>query len=537
MRKQSLKLALVGPDQQENLALAYLASAAEAAGHAATLVRFNGRADTDACCDALNRLAPDVVGVGIAFQYAIDDSLGLVAALRRRGFRGHVTCGGHVPTFCYRELLAEAPGIDTAVRHEGEETLVELLGLLAEGRPVRGIAGLVWREGEAAVAGPARPLPADLDRLEPPKRPALPMTVGGVPIAFLITARGCVGECNYCSIRAFGRDAGGAPLRLRDPEAVADEAFALYRDKRVRVLFVQDDLFILPSEGKTVDRVERLGRAMRDRGMGRAAFWVKGRPESITPRVLEAIREMGAIHVFLGVENASAARLEYLGRTHRPEDNARAIALCREHGVRPSFNLMMFDPDAALGDVATTIDFASANVDLPWNACRTEIYSGTRLLKRLRAEGRLEGDYRSYGYTMRDLNAEIMFRIMRVSFHERAFAFDGLLNRLISLSFARQVHERFFPGPITQVFSRDVDALIAEVHCDTVDEMRRTLDFASRADPSDSEGVRAFAVEAALAMNARALPWNERFERLWGRLSSRGAALFAAQGGGRERAC
>jgi hypothetical protein len=84
---------------------------------------------------------------------------------------------------------------------------------------------------------------------------------------------------------------------------------------------------------------------------------------------------------------------------------------------------------------------------LPWNVCRTEVYSGTALRDRLEAEGRLEGDYRSYGYRMRDSRAEVLFRIVRVSLHERALAIESLLNRLISLSFARQLDERYFLVP------------------------------------------------------------------------------------------
>src|SRR5262249_27530037 len=153
-------------------------------------------------------------------------------------------------------------------------------------------------------------------------------------------------------------------------------------------------------EKKTVERCAALRAGLDRRGVGDVVFWVKGRPETITPGTCAALREMGAIHMFLGVESATAARLDYLGRTHQPADNRTAIAVCRDHGIVPSFNFMLFDPDCSLDDIDATLDLAEEHLDLPWNVCRTEVYSGTALLARLAEEGRLEGDYRSYGYRM-----------------------------------------------------------------------------------------------------------------------------------------
>jgi hypothetical protein len=283
---------------------------------------------------------------------------------------------------------------------------------------------------------------------------------------------------------------------------------------------------VLGSEAATLARVGALTQELRRRGVDGAVFWVKGRPDTITPAVVQALRAMGALHLFLGVESAVAERLAYLGRSHRPADNQRAIALCREHGLVPSFNLMLFDPDCTLAEVAATLGFAREHLELPWNLCRTEIYSGTPLYHRLVAEGRLQGDYRSYGYRMRDARAELMFRILRVALHERAFAFDSLLNRLISLSFARQLHEHFFPGPATARISDEVRELMRTVHADTLAILDEAMALASaKTGPAEDLGKRAVAM--ALAASGRALPWLAQADRLWERLHLRGRALRA----------
>lgn len=520
-----LRTVLLGPNQQENLALQYLAATARRAGHQAQLVGFNSRADLATAAQTVTGLAPDVVGIAMQFQHSIDDGLALARTLREAGFAGHLTCGGHVATFCYAELLRDGV-FDSVVRHEGENTFAEMLDALATGGSVVGIAGLAWREGDDVGVGPARPLVKDLDSLPWPERQPMPYLVAGVPIAFLLTSRGCTETCSYCSISAFSRDASGPPFRLREPQAVADEVEHLYR-RGARAFFVQDDLFVLGNQAATVARVGALTRHFRSRAVTaeHAVFWVKGRPDSITEPVLESLRSMGAVHLFLGVESASAERLAYLGRSHRPEDNQRAIALCRRHGIVPSFNLMLFDPDCSLEQVGETVDFARQHLDLPWNVCRTEIYSGTPLYGRLKAEGRLQGDYRSYGYRMADARAELMFRILRVCLDERAFAFDSLLNRLISLSFARQLHQHFFPGPATEQLSREVLDLVHAVHRDTVAMLDETLELAAGPRP-DPLQIRQRAVAMALAASRRALVWYADVDRLWNHFQLRGRALL-----------
>jgi hypothetical protein len=160
--------------------------------------------------------------------------------------------------------------------------------------------------------------------------------------------------------------------------------------------------------------------------------------------------------------------------------------------------------------VEKTLDMADQHLDLPWNVCRTEVYSGTALKNRLESEGRLEGDYRSYGYLMRDERAEVMFRILRVSLHERALEIESLLNRLISLSFSRQLHQHFFPGEASDELGRAIIELGVAVRRDTVKELRRTLAFVVEQDVRDQIGVRRFAVEQALAINARDQAWRKQ---------------------------
>ena len=520
--KSDFTVALVGPGQQENLPLAYLGAALEAGGFTPMRLRYDDHHDREACITALLRENPPLVGMSIAFQFVVMDILDFIGELRLRGYRGHITCGGHVPTFCFDSLLADCEGLDSVIRHEGEETLVALATAIYSGTPTAGIPGLVTR-GESGLIGATQSAPLlDVDTLSPPLRPQKFFEIGGVPITFILTSRGCVGECHYCSISAFNRSTAGPKYRLRSPEQVADEVAGLYHQKGARVFFVQDDLFILPSEQRTLARLEALTDALKRRRVADAMFWIKGRPESITERVLKDAWQMGARHLFLGVEHSVDARLAYLGRRHRHSHNVTAIEKLRQAGMRPSFNLMMFDPDCTVADVESVIQFGESCAEIPWNICRTEVYPGTTLYQKLLDADRLQGDYRTFGYTMSDVGAEVLFRILRVSLHEHAFDVNSLLNKLISLSFARQIHEHFLPGPETDRISKEVDALIAASHQATVREIRESIRFVkSRADAGFGD-VRAFAASQAERLADADSQRFEQVRQMWDFLSASG---------------
>ena len=125
-----VSLVLVGSGEQENLALGYLAAAAQAAGHRVHILKFDTRNETHRCIQSIMRIAPEVVGLGISFQYTVDDYLSLARVLRARGFGGHITS-------------------DTAPLNKIILRLLEVGGIVAMKDPTRG--GLSnalneWRE-------------------------------------------------------------------------------------------------------------------------------------------------------------------------------------------------------------------------------------------------------------------------------------------------------------------------------------------------------------------------------------------------------
>ena len=140
-------IALVGPEQEENLSLRYLAASLVEAGFEARIVPFNGAEDFPSAVAAIGgaERPPLLVGVSLAFQWRAPDFLAFVVGLRETGYRGHVTAGGHFATFAAADLLRDFAELDSVCRQEAEATLVALCRALAAGGVWQDIPGVVAR--------------------------------------------------------------------------------------------------------------------------------------------------------------------------------------------------------------------------------------------------------------------------------------------------------------------------------------------------------------------------------------------------------
>jgi len=486
-----MRVMLVGAEVEENLALRYLWSALERAGHQVGSAVFDSPDDGPGVLEAARRQAPDLIGLSITFQRRAHEFGELAAALRQAGFAGHITSGGHFPTFAHRELLERYPAIDSAVRHEGEETLPALCAAIEGGGDLAGIRGLAFRREAELVVTPPRPLCPDLDALPFPRRPDEPPVHLGIPTAFLVGSRGCYGHCTFCCINAWINEAGGPRYRERSVESLVDEMELLRRERGVRLFIFHDDDFFTRDRARDLARVTGLRDQLRRRGLKDLALVVKARPDDVDGEVFRVLREIGLLRVYLGIETASSQGLRTLGRGVDQARNRAALAQLLELGLYACFNLLLFDPDSTVGSLEENVRFLREAAAVPMNFCRTEIYVGTPLHKRMAREGRLRGDSFGWDYTIADPRAEVAFRLFARAFHDRNFRPDGLMNSNLGLGYHLHLLRHFYPRAVTPALLEAAEQTVTRVNLDCVSWLEQILDFArsDRAlDPAAVEG-------------------------------------------------
>ena len=165
-----MNIALIGPTIEENLAIGYLAAALRKAGHMAEIVSFIRDREYKRIAQGVLSIESDVIGLSMTFQSRARGFLALVYALRKAGYQGHITAGGHFASLAAERLLKDHSVLDSIIRGEGEDSIVELAHCLKTRRKLYNIPGIVIRIDDHIIYGPQPVKRKNLDSFPRPIR-------------------------------------------------------------------------------------------------------------------------------------------------------------------------------------------------------------------------------------------------------------------------------------------------------------------------------------------------------------------------------
>lgn len=483
------RVALVGPEIEENLSLRYIASSLARVGYASDILAFNGDMDFARVLEQILEDDPLLVGISLAFQWRARDFLALAVALRERGYRGHITLGGHFATFESKDILIDFPEVDSITRQEAEETITKLAAALDRGdtRDLTEIPGLALRTNDGdVILTPHPPLP-DLATLPWPDRRGEPASCFGHGIAPLVSSRGCYAHCTFCCIAAWHEQSlPGKRYRLREPADVAREMVAMQRERGVDIFVFHDDNFFVPGHRKNVERFSALADALEKEGIGPFATVVKARPTDVDPEVFRILVErLECIRAYIGVETDADQGLRTLRRWAKSKQNHRAIETIRELDLYTCFNVLLFDPDTTIESININLDFMEYAADCPFNFGRVELYAGTPLLARMKQENRCRGDYMQWDYDLGSAEVERVFDLSMRTFGYRNFGGDALANRIMGTRFDIEVARHFHPEIFEPAWLEEGRNLSRELGRDSARQMRRIVDHVT-SNPTDT---------------------------------------------------
>jgi radical SAM superfamily enzyme YgiQ (UPF0313 family) len=469
---------LVGFQDQDNLGLRYLMSAANAAGHHATIVTY--QSNPQPLLETIRDVKPDLIGFSLIFQYMAPDFGRVIACLRDAGVASHITIGGHYPSFDYTEILDRIPGLDSVVRYEGEITLCELLNCLASARDWRGLDGIAYRLDDGrAHSNRLRSPVEDLDRLPLPDRSTIAYEDHPFPTASILGSRGCPWDCSFCSIRPFYEDQGGALRRLRHPEQVVDEMAALLETRRVSTFLFQDDDF-LASGPRAREWAGTIADLIVARGYGgRMTFKMSCRSDEIEEHTLRRLIAGGLTHVYMGVESGDETGLANMNKRLEPETHLRAGRVLKSLGLSFDFGFMLMDPSSTFESIRNNIAFLEAFVGDGWSVapfCRMLPYAGTPVRRELEAAGRLLGTSFEPDYKFLDPRLDLFYDWMLATFHTRNFTSEGLCHLLRYSLFEARLR---LPGanPVTDADRARIQFIAAVCNGVACSTLRAAIDY------------------------------------------------------------
>lgn len=218
-------------------------------------IRLNKEVCWDTLCEAkIKEFNPDLIGISVLFGGSLEYAKGICQKIK-----GHypdiplVSGGIHVTGIAGEKNQLEF--CDFISLYESEYHIVGLIKYLnGEKNELRGITvknDAYLREGTKILKDIERP--AHLDDLPIPDYGAIDLQnyykfgvlsasqtiTPDTPIASMLTTRGCVAHCKFCSVRSFM----GFGVRSHSPERVLEEIDLLYNKFGIRHIDLVDDDF------------------------------------------------------------------------------------------------------------------------------------------------------------------------------------------------------------------------------------------------------------------------------------------------------
>jgi len=372
------------------LGLLYLAARLEQAGCEVHLE------DLQLCRSPLTRLEstlhqhpPAVAGI-TSFSLNLSLASKILKKVKRLSPDTITVWGGPHVSFDDQDILRGHPWVDVIVRGEGEETLVEVVDRVRQGKSLEAVMGITWRGIDGNLqANPSRPFREDLDQLP---RPAWHLLKLSQYRAFgdgasLMTSRGCPHRCVFC----VGRKMIGAKGRFRKAEAVVDEMEALAQ-LGFRRMRIEDDLFTFRRERALAicKEMDRRGLTIRWRAYSRV--------DTIDAELLGWMQKTGCERLLYGAESGSPEILKKIRKGITPEQTRQAVEMTRDAGIGVLASFVLGLPGETPQTLQQTLEFAES-LRVPYTLNLLTPYVGTEIREKAEEWGIqvISNEWRHYG--------------------------------------------------------------------------------------------------------------------------------------------
>ena len=381
------------------LGLSYIAAVLEKAGYEVRIV--DAKVERLSIDKILNRVVdfePRIVGISCPTP---DFCIAKYLAQQIKSLGDYIILigGPHVSALAEETMKNEC--FDYGILEEGEQTVVELANAICQNktREIPDIKGIIFRDGSRIIRTPARPYIENLDTLPFPARHLLPsldkythLSYKHLPLATIITSRGCPYQCIFCDRAVFGNK-----VRTRSVGNILDEIEMLVEDYGVREVDIVDDLFTLNPHRVTEFCQQLISRKLK-------ISWVcSGRINNADLEMFKLMKKAGCWLIGFGIESGNQDILDRVNKNITLKNVSKALEWAKKANIQTLAAFILGLPGEDESSISNTLIFANR---LPLDRAIffiAQAYPGSELYKMALAEGRLKRDveyrnYHNYGF-------------------------------------------------------------------------------------------------------------------------------------------
>jgi len=339
---------------------------------------------------------PNVVGFScMSFQYSHALKLARLTKALDKAIK--VVIGGYHPTTEYEAILEsdDMDVVDFVIRNEGEVAFKKLIEALSNGNDFSNLPNLSYRKDDSIIHNPVGPL-IELNELPLPDRDVRILRKGfhmlGSRADVIETSRGCVFDCNFCSMRSMY----GKRFRTYPVTRVLKDIRDAYMHGARSIVIMDDNITV---DGK---RYKALCEAIIDAKLNHIKYIVQVSVHGLlsTPGLVEKMAESGVKVAFLGIENVMNDNLQFVRKTNqfKIDDVEEVVRELRKRNVVVIGSFIVGNPDDTEESIYANYEYAKRiKIDWPLFLVATP-FPKTELRKELSEQGLITNsdDYSKY---------------------------------------------------------------------------------------------------------------------------------------------